>query len=171
MKSSVEQNEMNNVRYAFRPIRVFPPSVRAFASGLNRGRRRGPLPPAQPLDKGEVAGDARGGKPGIAAVNRQDRHVDRVPAEFLPFLGALVGYPYVYTRDPELQRRLIKFRIEFYRHKGTRYSLERILAVPEREELARLREIPAGEFASRSAEIGERLQAVIRGLKQGGAKT
>ena len=54
--------------------------------------------------------------------------LDRVPADFLPFLGALVGYPYVYTRDPELQRRLIKFRIEFYRHKGTRYSLERILA-------------------------------------------
>ena len=53
--------------------------------------------------------------------------VDHVPAEFLPFLGALVGYPYTYTRDPELQRKLIKFRIEFYRRKGTRASLERIL--------------------------------------------
>jgi hypothetical protein len=50
-------------------------------------------------------------------------------------------------------------------------SLERILALPEREELARLREISSGDFASRAAEIGERLQAVIRGLKPGGAKT
>jgi phage tail-like protein len=53
--------------------------------------------------------------------------LDRVPAKFLPFLGALVRFPYVYTRDPELQRKLIKFRIEFYRRKGTRASLERIL--------------------------------------------
>ena len=53
--------------------------------------------------------------------------IDRVPAQFLPFLGALVGFPYVHTRDPELQRKLITFRIEFYRRKGTRYSLERIL--------------------------------------------
>jgi len=54
--------------------------------------------------------------------------LDHVPAEFLPFLGALVGYPYDYTRDPETQRRAMKFRIEFYRRKGTRYSLERVLA-------------------------------------------
>jgi len=54
--------------------------------------------------------------------------LDHVPAEFLPFLGALVGYPYDYTRDPEAQRRDITFRIEFYRRKGGRYSLERVLA-------------------------------------------
>ena len=53
--------------------------------------------------------------------------LDHVPAPFLPFLGALVGYPYDYTRGPEQQRRAIKFRIEFYRRKGTRYSSERIL--------------------------------------------
>ena len=51
-----------------------------------------------------------------------------VPAQFLPFLGALVGYPYDPTRDPELQRKLIRFRIEFYRRKGSRASVERILA-------------------------------------------
>ncbi|HRT97811.1 MAG TPA: phage tail protein [Planctomycetota bacterium] len=53
--------------------------------------------------------------------------LDRAPAEFLPFLGALVGYPYNRLRDPDVQRQLIKFRIEFYRRKGTRYSLDRIL--------------------------------------------
>ena len=54
--------------------------------------------------------------------------IDHAPAEFLPFLGALVGYPYDYTRDPEAQRRDITFRTEFYRRKGVRHSLERILA-------------------------------------------
>jgi hypothetical protein len=49
-------------------------------------------------------------------------------------------------------------------------SLERILALPEREELARLREISAAEFGARAADIGERLQAAIRGLKTGVAK-
>ena len=53
--------------------------------------------------------------------------LDAVPDEFLPHLGALVGYPYNYTRDPDVQRKLIRFRIEFYRRKGTRTSLERIL--------------------------------------------
>ena len=53
--------------------------------------------------------------------------LDAVPDEFLPYLGALIGYPYNYTRDPDVQRKLIAFRIEFYRRKGTRASLERIL--------------------------------------------
>ena len=53
--------------------------------------------------------------------------LDAVPDEFLPYLGALIGYPYNYTRDPDVQRKLIRFRIEFYRRKGTRASLERIL--------------------------------------------
>jgi len=53
--------------------------------------------------------------------------LDNVPDEFLPHLGALIGYPYNYTRDPDVQRKLIRFRIEFYRRKGTRASLERIL--------------------------------------------
>ncbi len=54
-------------------------------------------------------------------------NLDDVPADFLPVLGALVGYPYNHTRDPESQRRQIKFRIEFYRRKGTLYSLRRVL--------------------------------------------
>lgn len=53
--------------------------------------------------------------------------LEAVPDEFLPYLGALIGYPYNYTRDPDVQRKLIRFRIEFYRRKGTRASLERIL--------------------------------------------
>jgi len=53
--------------------------------------------------------------------------LDRVPAKFLPFLGALVGYPYNRQRDPEVQRRLIQFRIEFYRRKGALASVERVL--------------------------------------------
>jgi len=53
--------------------------------------------------------------------------IDAVPDEFLPYLGTLIGYPYNYTRDPGVQRKLIRFRIEFYRRKGTRASLERIL--------------------------------------------
>ena len=53
--------------------------------------------------------------------------LDGVPDEFLPYLGALVGYPYNYTRDPDVQRKLIRFRIEFYRRKGTRPSLDRLL--------------------------------------------
>jgi len=53
--------------------------------------------------------------------------LDHVPDEYLPYLGALIGYPYNYTRDPDVQRKLIRFRIEFYRRKGTRASLARIL--------------------------------------------
>ena len=53
--------------------------------------------------------------------------LESVPDEFLPHLGALIGYPYNHTRDPDVQRKLIRFRIEFYRRKGTRASLERIL--------------------------------------------
>ena len=53
--------------------------------------------------------------------------LDDVSDELLPFLGAIIGYPYDPTRDPNVQRKLIRFRIEFYRRKGTRASLERIL--------------------------------------------
>ena len=53
--------------------------------------------------------------------------LDAAPDELLPLLGALVGYPYNHTRDPGVQRKLIRFRTEFYRRKGTRASLERIL--------------------------------------------
>jgi V/A-type H+-transporting ATPase subunit A len=48
-------------------------------------------------------------------------------------------------------------------------SLERVLALPEREDLARLREIPAAEFARKKTEIEERLQASFGGLQKQGA--
>ena len=54
--------------------------------------------------------------------------LDAVPDELLPYLGAIIGYPYDRTRDPDVQRKLIRFRIEFYRRKGTRPSLDRLLA-------------------------------------------
>jgi V/A-type H+-transporting ATPase subunit A len=49
-------------------------------------------------------------------------------------------------------------------------SLERILSLPEREELARLREIPSADFSGKSGEIAGRLQAAFAGLtKQEGS--
>ncbi len=49
-------------------------------------------------------------------------------------------------------------------------SLERVLSLPEREDLARLREIPAADFTTRRGEIAGRLQAAFGALvKQGAA--
>ena len=44
-------------------------------------------------------------------------------------------------------------------------SLDKVLAVPEREELSRLREIPEAEFPARSSAIGERMRASFTALK------
>jgi V/A-type H+-transporting ATPase subunit A len=43
--------------------------------------------------------------------------------------------------------------------------LDRILSVPEREELARLREISAADFPARGADVGERMRASFSALK------
>jgi len=49
--------------------------------------------------------------------------------------------------------------------------LEKVMAVPEREDLSRLREIPGPEFASRSAAIAERLRASFGAMRGEGART
>ena len=43
--------------------------------------------------------------------------------------------------------------------------LDKILSLPEREELARLREISAPDFPARGADIGERMRASFSALK------
>jgi len=43
--------------------------------------------------------------------------------------------------------------------------LDRILSMPEREELARLREISAADFPARGADVGERMRASFSALK------
>jgi V/A-type H+-transporting ATPase subunit A len=44
-------------------------------------------------------------------------------------------------------------------------SLDRLLALPEREELARLREIPEGRFADESQALGERIRQALAALE------
>jgi V/A-type H+/Na+-transporting ATPase subunit A len=53
---------------------------------------------------------------------------------------------------------------------SAKVPLERILAVPEREELGRLREIPSAEFAARAEELRERLPASFGALRAEGGK-
>jgi V/A-type H+-transporting ATPase subunit A len=43
-------------------------------------------------------------------------------------------------------------------------ALDKLLALPEREELARLREVPEGEFAEASRALGERLASAVSAL-------
>jgi hypothetical protein len=40
-------------------------------------------------------------------------------------------------------------------------ALDRVLALPEREELSRLREVPEGSFEAESRALGERMAAAL----------
>jgi hypothetical protein len=44
-------------------------------------------------------------------------------------------------------------------------TLDKILSMPEREELARLREISAADFSARGAAVAERMRASFSALK------
>ena len=65
---------------------------------------------------------------------------------------------------------LLSFDDHATRALESRIPLEKVLAVPEREELSRLREIPAEDFAAKSAEIGARLHASFLALRAEGQK-
>jgi V/A-type H+-transporting ATPase subunit A len=65
---------------------------------------------------------------------------------------------------------LLSYQDHATRALEAKVPLEKVLAVPEREELSRLREIPAADFASKSAEIGARLHASFLALKAEGHK-
>lgn len=53
--------------------------------------------------------------------------VDRCEERFLPFLAALVGWPWEPTQDAARQRRQIREAVEFYRRKGTIPAIRRSL--------------------------------------------
>jgi len=66
---------------------------------------------------------------------------------------------------------LLSFEQEATRALEAKVPLEKVLAVPEREELSRLREISAADFAAKSADIGGRLRAAFLALKAEGHKS
>jgi V/A-type H+-transporting ATPase subunit A len=72
------------------------------------------------------------------------------------------------------QNGMLSLLLSFHDHAARalqdKVPLEKVLAVPEREELARLREIAAPDFATKSAEIGARLHASFLALKAEGQK-
>jgi vacuolar-type H+-ATPase catalytic subunit A/Vma1 len=47
---------------------------------------------------------------------------------------------------------------------GKGAALDKLLAMPEREELARLREVPEGEFAEAARALGEKVAAAVAAL-------
>jgi phage tail-like protein len=53
--------------------------------------------------------------------------VDACEPRFLPYLAALVGWPWDPTRDATEQRRRIREAVEFYRRKGTLPAIQRSL--------------------------------------------
>jgi V/A-type H+-transporting ATPase subunit A len=64
---------------------------------------------------------------------------------------------------------LLEFRTLAAAALAARVALGKVLSVPEREELARLRDIPADRFAAQAAEIGARLRASFAALRSEGA--
>ena len=72
------------------------------------------------------------------------------------------------------QHGMLSLLLSFHDHAARalqdRIPLEKVLAVPEREELARLREIAAADFDTKGAEIGARLHASFLALKAEGRK-
>jgi V/A-type H+/Na+-transporting ATPase subunit A len=69
----------------------------------------------------------------------------------------------------EKQHGMLTLFISFYELAAAalqaKVPLDRILSLPEREELARLREISAADFPARGADIGERMRASFSALK------
>jgi V/A-type H+/Na+-transporting ATPase subunit A len=69
----------------------------------------------------------------------------------------------------EKQHGMLTLFISFYELAAAalraKVPLDRILSMPEREELARLREISAADFPARGADIGERMRASFSALK------
>ncbi len=66
---------------------------------------------------------------------------------------------------------LLEFRALGAAALAAHVSLAQVLSVPEREELARMRDIPAADFAAEAARIGERLRASFAALGDKGAVT